>query len=84
MVMLGTGKNPLSISTGQLIGEELSVLGSLTGTPHENEKTLRFSVLTGVRPRVETLPLERAFEAYQRMKSGAATFRMVLTMPVRQ
>ena len=80
LVVLGTGQDPLPVSASQLIGSERRMLGSLTGTPHENEKTLRFSVLTNVRPMIETMPLESANEAYQRMKSGAAKFRVVLTM----
>jgi alcohol dehydrogenase len=56
------------------------VLGSITGTPFENERTLDFSALAGVRPRIETMPLERAAEAVAWMKSGQANFRMVLTM----
>ncbi len=44
------------------------------------EKTLDFSVLANVLPRIETLPLERAGEAFARMKSGEAKFWMVLTM----
>ncbi len=44
------------------------------------KRALDFSVLTGVRPRIETMPLERAQQAYDRMKSGAVRFRMVLTM----
>ena len=56
------------------------MVGSLTGTPFENERTLDFSVLAGVRPRIETMPLERAAEAVARMKAGRANFRMVLTM----
>ncbi len=55
-------------------------MGSITGSPYENEKALDFSVLTGVRPLIQTMPLERAFDAYQRMKSGDVKFRMVLTM----
>jgi hypothetical protein len=39
-----------------------------------------FSVLTGVRPKIETFPLERAAEALQKLKSGDVTFRLVLTM----
>ncbi|WP_407277605.1 alcohol dehydrogenase [Aromatoleum evansii] len=80
LVLLGAGKDPLPVSVGPLVVGERSVLGSITGTPYENEKALDFSVLAGVRPRVETMPLERAFEAYQRMKSGDVKFRMVLTM----
>jgi alcohol dehydrogenase len=56
------------------------VLGSITGTPFENEWTLDFSVPAGVRPRVETMPLQRAADAVARMRSGEAKFRMVLTM----
>lgn len=55
-------------------------MGSLTGTPHEAERALDFSVLVGSRPMYESMPLTRAAEAYQRMKSGAVKFRMVLTM----
>jgi alcohol dehydrogenase len=80
LVVLGAGKDPLPVSAGFLVSGERSVLGSITGSPYENEKTLNFSVLTGARPLIETLPLERANEAYQRMHSGEVKFRMVLTM----
>lgn len=79
LVVLGAGKDPLTVSAGQLVVGERSILGSITGSPFENEKTLNFSVLAGVRPQIETLPFEKAFEAYQRMKSGDVKFRMVLT-----
>lgn len=82
LVLLGAGKDPLPVSAGFLVGGERSVVGSITGSPYENERTLDFSVLTGVRPLIETMPLEKAFDAYQRMKSGDAKFRMVLTMGV--
>lgn len=80
MVLLGVGRDPLPVSMGHLIGGERGVIGSITGSPYENERTLDFSVLTGVRPKIETMPLERAAEAYRRMRSGAVKFRMVLTM----
>ncbi|KAF1060173.1 alcohol dehydrogenase catalytic domain-containing protein [Burkholderia gladioli] len=80
LVVLGAGKDPLPVSAGHLVGGERGVIGSITGTPHENERTLDFSVLAGVRPRIETLPLEQAALAYQRMRSGEVRFRMVLTM----
>lgn len=80
LVVLGGGKDPLSISPGALVSGERSVLGSITGTPYENERTLDLSVLSGVRPMIETMPLEKAIEAYNRMRSGDVTFRMVLTM----
>jgi len=80
LVLLGAGQDPLPVSLGALVIGERSVLGSITGSPWENEKTLDFSVLTGVRPMIEVMPLEHANAAYQRMKSGKVKFRMVLTM----
>jgi alcohol dehydrogenase len=80
LVLLGAGKDPLPVSAGHLVRGERSVLGSITGAPFENERTLDFGALAGVRPRIETMPLERAAEAVARMKSGQANFRMVLTM----
>ncbi|RAZ72965.1 alcohol dehydrogenase catalytic domain-containing protein [Mesorhizobium atlanticum] len=80
LVVLGIGKEPLQVSTGYLVTGERHVIGSITGSSYENEKALDFSVLTGVRPLIEIMPLERAQEAVERMRSGAATFRIVLTM----
>jgi D-arabinose 1-dehydrogenase-like Zn-dependent alcohol dehydrogenase len=57
-----------------------TVEGWASGTAADSEDTLRFSELTGVRPMIETYPLERAGEAYARMMSGHAQFRVVLTM----
>jgi len=62
------------------VGGERAVAGSLTGSPHEAERALRFSGLADALPSVETMPLDRAEEAYRRMRSGEAKFRMVLTM----
>lgn len=80
MVLLGVARDPLVVSTGTLVGGERAVLGSLTGSVHETERVLDFSVLTGARPQIETVPLERAAEAFAKMASGEAMFRMVLTM----
>lgn len=80
LVLLGIGKDPLAVSSGYMVRGERSVVGSITGTPYETEKTLDFSVLAGVKPLIETMPLERANEAYRRMKSGQVRFRMVLTI----
>lgn len=80
MVILGAGKVPLVFSSGAMVSGERHILGSITGTPYENEKTLNFSVLTQVRPMIETMPLEQANEAFQKMKSGKVNFRIVLTM----
>lgn len=79
LVLLGVSKDPLSISMGQMIGGQRSVLGSMTGTPVDNEKALAFSVLADVRPLIETLPLDDANAALRRLESGDARFRIVLT-----
>lgn len=80
LVLLNAGNSPLSVPGGNLVVGERSVMGSITGSAYENEKTLDFSVLTGVRPMIETLPLEQANEALQKIKSGEAKFRLVLTI----
>lgn len=80
LVVLGVAREPLTIQAGGLVGGEQSLLGSMTGTPYENERTLAFSVLTNARPWVETRPLEQAAEALEKVRSGDARFGMVLTM----
>jgi D-arabinose 1-dehydrogenase-like Zn-dependent alcohol dehydrogenase len=54
------------------------VRGWPSGTSVDSEDTMRFSALTGVEPMIETFPLARAAEAYQRMLSGKARFRVVI------
>jgi len=56
-----------------------SVKGWYSGTSIDAQDTLAFSVRTGVRPMNEVLPLARVSEAYDRMMSGKARFRVVLT-----
>jgi D-arabinose 1-dehydrogenase-like Zn-dependent alcohol dehydrogenase len=70
----------LTVSPGQLIGGRLSVNGWYSGTSIDSQDTLAFSVLAGVRSMNEVFPLERAAEAYERMMSGKARFRVVLKM----
>jgi D-arabinose 1-dehydrogenase-like Zn-dependent alcohol dehydrogenase len=70
----------LEVSPGALIGGSRSVKGWYSGTPIDAEDTLRFSALAGVRSMNEVYPLERAAEAYDRMMSGNARFRVVLTV----
>lgn len=78
LVVLNPARDPLQVPAGLLVGGQRSVLGSLTGTPYENERTLDFSVLADVRPRIEVLPLEQANEALDRLRSGRARYRVVL------
>jgi len=80
LVIVGVSPEPLSISLLQLVLARRSIQGWPSGTAKDSEDTLRFSVLTGVRPMIERYPLEKAAEAYDQMISGRARFRVVLTM----
>lgn len=80
LVVLNPGKGPLQVPAGLLVGGQRSIVGSMTGTPCDSEKTLNFSVLVNVRPQIEVMPLTQAREAYRKLKSGNVKFRMVLTM----
>jgi alcohol dehydrogenase, propanol-preferring len=80
MISLGATDEPIELSAFELLFKQLSVDGALTGTPEAGDATLKFSVLSDVAAMIETMPLERAAEAYARMMSGKARFRMVLTM----
>ena len=73
LVLLGADKDPLPVSSGHLVVGEREVVGSLTGTPYENETTLAFSLLAGIRPMIEVMPFEQAQDAYQKMRSGTAS-----------
>jgi len=79
-MVVGISSEPIGVAPLQLIVGERAIQGSAVGTPTDSEETLRFSELTGVRPMIETYPLEKAAEAYARMMSGKAQFRVVLTM----
>lgn len=80
LVVVGASSDPIEATPIQLIPGSRSIQGWSTGTPADSEDTLRFAELTGVRPMIETYPLEKAGEAYARMLSGKAQFRVVLTM----
>jgi propanol-preferring alcohol dehydrogenase len=80
LVVVGVSGDAIPVNGVPLIFGGRSVIGSLTGRAIETQDTLDFSVLTDVRPMIETLPLAKAEEAYKRMMSGDARFRMVLTM----
>jgi D-arabinose 1-dehydrogenase-like Zn-dependent alcohol dehydrogenase len=80
LMVVGVSFDPLAISPGQLVNGSRSIQGWASGTPTDSEDTLNFAVLSGVRPMIETFPLEKAGEAYARMMSGKAQFRVVLTM----
>ncbi|WUH92031.1 alcohol dehydrogenase [Streptomyces sp. NBC_00433] len=79
LVVIGASGDPLGISPLQLIFPARVIRGHPSGTSQDVEDTMRFSALHGVRPMTETAPLADADQAYRRMMSGAARFRMVLT-----
>jgi D-arabinose 1-dehydrogenase-like Zn-dependent alcohol dehydrogenase len=79
-LVVGASTDPIEVTPLQLIFGAKSIQGWASGVPMDSEDTLRFSELSGVRPMIETYPLEKAAEAYARMMSGKAEFRVVLTM----
>jgi len=80
LMVIGAAFDPIEVTPVQLITGSRAIKGWSSGTPADSEDTLNFAELTGVRPMIETYPLERAGEAYARMLSGKAQFRVVLTM----
>src|SRR6184192_1300739 len=80
LMVVGATFDPIEVTPPQLIFGSRTIQGWAAGTPADSEDTLRFAELSGVRPMIETYPLEKAAEAYARMMSGNAQFRVVLTM----
>ncbi len=80
LIVVGATFDPIAVTPIQLITGSRAIQGWSSGTPADSEDTLNFAELTGVRPMIETYPLEKAAEAYARMMSGKAQFRVVLTM----
>jgi D-arabinose 1-dehydrogenase-like Zn-dependent alcohol dehydrogenase len=80
LMVIGASPDSIEVTPMQLIFGSKTIQGWASGTPADSEDTLNFCALTGVRPMIETYPLERAAEAYTRMLSGKAEFRVVLTM----
>jgi D-arabinose 1-dehydrogenase-like Zn-dependent alcohol dehydrogenase len=80
LIVVGASTEPITVTPVQLIQGMRSVEGWIAGVAADSEDTLRFSLLAGVRPMIETYPLAKAAEAYARMMSGKAQFRVVLTL----
>lgn len=79
LIVVGASLEPIEVEVIAVIFGGRSIEGSLTGSAIEGQDTLSSSVLENVRPMIETMPLEKAADAYARMMSGEARFRMVLT-----
>ncbi|MBW0445562.1 alcohol dehydrogenase [bacterium M00.F.Ca.ET.228.01.1.1] len=80
LIMVGISEEPVEVPIAQFIMGRSSIQGWPSGTSADSQDTLAFSALSGVKPMIEEFPLERAAEAYERMMSGDARFRVVLTM----
>lgn len=79
LVIGADASTPLEIPSVGLIMGSKGVQGWASGTASDYEDALRFAALTGVRPMIEKFRLEKAAGAYERMNSGHAQFRVVLT-----
>lgn len=79
MMLIGAVPS-LEIPPLQMLTRRQSVKGWYSGTSIDSEDTLAFSVISGVRSMNEVFPLERVNEAYERMMSGKARFRVVLAL----
>ena len=79
LVVLGASTDPIEVPPLSLILARRSIAGWPSGTAADSEDTLKFSVQSSVLPMIETFPLAKGPEAYQRMMSGKARFRVVLT-----
>ncbi len=80
MIMVGISEEPVEVPIAQFIMGRNSIQGWPSGTSADSQDTLAFSALSGVKPMIEEFPLDRAAEAYERMMSGDARFRVVLKM----
>ena len=78
LLVVGASPEPIEVTPIQLLGARREIAGWPSGTAVDSEDTMRFSTLQGVKPMIETYPLEKAADAYARMMSGKARFRVVL------
>ncbi len=80
LLVIGIPPTPLAVPVFPMIAGSRRVQGWYSGTSMDAQDTLAFSLLAGVRSMNETFPLARVAEAYERMLSGQARFRVVLRM----
>lgn len=80
LMVIGAAFDPIEVTPIQLITGSRTIQGWASGTSADEEDTVHFAELNGVRPMIKTYPLEKAAEGYARMISGKAQFRVVLTM----
>ena len=80
LLIVAAPHDNVEVSPLLLLMGSRSVAGHYSGYAKDSEDTLNFAVLTGVRPKVEVFPLAKVNEAYERMLSNKARFRVVLKM----
>ena len=78
LVVVGAAPDPIEVMTSDLVFGSRTIVGSLTGTPRDNETNMAFSAARGVAPMTELFAFEDAPKAHDRMMSGDARFRVVL------
>lgn len=79
LIVLGADFTPMQLNTASLIGKRSGIYGWPSGSSIDSEDTMKFAATAGVRPMIETFALEKAEEAYNRMMSNKARFRVVIT-----
>jgi D-arabinose 1-dehydrogenase-like Zn-dependent alcohol dehydrogenase len=79
LIIVGVPDRALSVDPVGMLLKRQAIVGWPAGTGMDSEETLNFSALTGIKPMIETYPLDKAPEGYERMMSGKARFRVVLT-----
>jgi alcohol dehydrogenase/propanol-preferring alcohol dehydrogenase len=80
LLIVAVAAGPLSVLPLELIGSRRSIAGWPSGHAMDSQQTMEFAALTGVRPMIETFPLDQA-AAFERMLANKVRFRAVLTMP---
>ena len=80
LLVVGAPFEPLEVSVFQLLLARRGIQGWPSGTARDSQDTLEFSKFAGVRPMIEKYPLQKVKEGFERMESGKAEFRVVLTM----
>jgi D-arabinose 1-dehydrogenase-like Zn-dependent alcohol dehydrogenase len=78
LVVIGASADPFAVASLQLLLTRKSIVGWPAGTSMDSEDTLKFAAANGIRPMIETFPLERAADGYDRMMSGKVRFRSIL------
>ncbi|MGB6834973.1 MAG: alcohol dehydrogenase [Candidatus Acidiferrum sp.] len=80
LLIVGAPFEPMEVSAVALLSARRDIQGWPSGSAMDSEDTLRFSSQSGVKAMIEKYPLEKVNEAFVRMMSGKAEFRVVLTM----